>query len=64
MKITRRNKEYGYTIEHSCSVCGNVIIPEFFCKHGDTIHFDTDAIRFCSCGARLLDECVYETIDE
>ena len=64
MKITRTNKEYGYTVKYSCSVCGIEIIPEFFCRYGDTIHFDHDAIKFCSCGARLLDECVHEVIDE
>jgi hypothetical protein len=64
MKITRINKEYGYTVKYSCSVCGIEIIPEFFCKYGDTVNFDHDAIKFCSCGARLLDELVHETIDE
>ena len=64
MKITRRNQEYGYTVEYSCSVCGNVIVPAFFCKHDETVHFDLDTIKFCSCGARLRDERVYETTDE
>ena len=64
MKITRINKEYGYTVGYSCSVCGNVIVPEFFCKYGDTIYIDHAEFGFCSCGARLLDEWVYESIDE
>ena len=64
MKITRINKEYGYTVEYSCSVCGVEIIPEFFCKYGDTVYIDYSGFGFCSCGARLLDEMVYEIIDE
>ena len=64
MKITRTNKEFGYTIEYSCLECGNVIVPEFFCKYGDTVHFDYDAIKFCSCGADLRREFVHEVLSD
>ena len=64
MKIIRTNKEHGYTVKYSCSVCGVEIIPEFFCKYGDTVYIECREFGFCSCGARLLDELVHEIIDE
>ena len=64
MKITRTNKEFGYTIGFSCSECGMVLGPELFVKYGDAIHINFDEFGFCSCGAGLRDRFVHEVLSD
>ena len=63
MKITRRNKEYGYTIEYSCSECGVVVVPEFFIHYGDNISIDISDLVHCSCGAELRRSYDFEVVE-
>jgi len=64
MKITRINKEFGYTIGFSCSECGVVLGHELFVKYGEDLHINFDEFGFCSCGADLCCKFVHEVLSD